>query len=101
VRMGILLALRRLQRPEITTFLQDHDPALVLEAARAINDAPINGGLKELAGLIDHPTTSEPLLRRVLNANFHYGTTETARALPGFAARAEASDDMRVEALEE
>src|SRR5207302_9734675 len=33
VRMGILLALRRLQRAEITTFLQDRDPALVLEAA--------------------------------------------------------------------
>jgi quinoprotein glucose dehydrogenase len=101
VRMGVLLALRRLQRSEITRFLDDKDQGLVLEAARAINDEPINGGMKELAGLIDRPTHSEPLLRRVLNANFHYGTPETASALAAFAAKADGADNMRVEALEE
>jgi quinoprotein glucose dehydrogenase len=101
VRMGVLLALRRLQRSEITMFLDDKDDALVLEAARAINDEPINGGLKELAALIDRKTRSEPLLRRVLNANFHYGTPETVKGLATFAARADAADDMRVEALQE
>ena len=101
VRMSVLLALRRLQRAEITLFLQDKDPALVLEAARAINDQPINGGMKELAALIDHASSSEPLTRRVLNANFHYGTPETAKALAAFATRADGADNMRVEALEE
>jgi len=42
VRMGVLLTMRRLQRSEISMFLQDADPAIVLEAARAINDQPIN-----------------------------------------------------------
>ena len=44
VRMGVLLALRRLGDPEIARFLNDPDPRLVLEAARAINDVPIASG---------------------------------------------------------
>ncbi|HZR18589.1 MAG TPA: PVC-type heme-binding CxxCH protein [Verrucomicrobiae bacterium] len=124
VRMGVLLALRRLQRPEIAAFVHDPDPALVLEAARAINDVPINGAMHELATLVEsaamqrflggaplvpesvprpaaHQLGLEALLRRVLNANFHFGTPETATALAAFAARAEPPEDMRVEALEE
>jgi quinoprotein glucose dehydrogenase len=124
VRMGVLLALRRLQRPEIASFLEDKDPALVLEAARAINDEPINGGMEQLAELIDSPALTrflggapmvpasvpkegahalgtEALLRRVLNANFHFGTAESAKALAVFASRTDAPENMRVEALQE
>jgi quinoprotein glucose dehydrogenase len=101
VRMAALLALRRLQRGEIAVFLKDADPAIVLEAARAINDEPINGAMPDLAALIESPAASEPLLRRVLNANFHFGTRESAKALAGFAARGEAGENMRVEALDE
>jgi quinoprotein glucose dehydrogenase len=124
LRMGVLLALRRLQRPEIAVFLHDANPALVLEAARAINDEPINGAMQELASLIASPALNrfiageplipstaskeetqvlglEALLRRVLNANFHFGTTETAGALATFAARPDAPAKMRGEALEE
>ena len=50
-RMGVLLALRRHQHPAIAKFLTDKDPLLVLEAARAINDAPINEAMPELAKL--------------------------------------------------
>ncbi len=116
VRMGVLLAMRRLHRAELTIFLKDPEPALVLEAARAINDEPINGGMSDLAALIGASVVSAsahgapaardedfnfPLLRRVLNANFHLGTTESANALASFAARADATETMRVEALEE
>jgi quinoprotein glucose dehydrogenase len=124
VRMGVLLAFRRLQRPEISIFLKDPNPALVLEAARAINDEPVNGAMHELAELIDSPAMHgflsgaplvpnsvpeearsklglEALLRRVLNANFHFGTPTTAAALAKFAARADAPENMRVEALAE
>src|SRR5262249_42381858 len=115
VRMGSLLALRRLNRPETVLFLKDKDPALVLEAARAIYDQPINGALPELAALIDSEALTrflrgqplvpaavpkaavqelglEALLRRVLNANLHVGTANTARALAGFAARPDAPE---------
>ena len=34
VRMGVLLAMRRLGDPEIGRFLKDADPRIVLEAAR-------------------------------------------------------------------
>src|SRR5262249_44338361 len=88
-------------RAEITTFLHDSDPALVLEAARAINDEPINGGWRELAALIEKPTIDEALLRRVLNANLHYGTPDTAKALAAFASRGESPEKMRVEAVQE
>ncbi|HVU99723.1 MAG TPA: PVC-type heme-binding CxxCH protein, partial [Verrucomicrobiae bacterium] len=104
VRMGVLLALRRLQRPEITRFLADKDQRIVLETARAINDEPINGAMPELAALISKPafaTSGEPLIRRVLNANFRFGTPDTARALAAFAGLKAASAPMRVEALEE
>jgi quinoprotein glucose dehydrogenase len=114
VRMGALLAMRRLQSPEITMFLHDHDPEIVLEAARAINDEPINGAAPNLAMLItnapsDSPSSSggdgrgeeEALLRRILNANFHLGTTQSAKALAAFAGRNDAPDNMRAEALEE
>ena len=101
VRMGALLALRRLHRAEIAMFLNDSDPALVLEAARAINDEPIDGAWRELAALSDKPIQDEALLRRVLNANLHYGTRDTAKALAAFAARSEAPEKMRAEALDE
>jgi quinoprotein glucose dehydrogenase len=101
IRLGAVLALRRMQRGEIALFLKDADPAIVLEAARAINDEPINGAMADLAGLIENPTASEPLLRRVLNANFHFGTRDSAKALAGFATRGEVEENMRVEALEE
>lgn len=101
VRMGALLAMRRLHRSEIAMFLKDPDSSLVLEAARAINDEPINGAMQELAALVTQTTTSEPLLRRVLNANFHFGTTKTAGALATFAMKGEAPENMRIEALQE
>jgi len=99
VRMGALLTLRRWQRAEIARFLNDPDPALVLEAARAINDQPINGADVELAGLIGKPLQDEALLRRVINANRRHGTPATAQALAEFAARTGPPASMQVEAL--
>ena len=61
--LGVLLALRRLEQPEVARFLDDPEPpARSLEAARAINDVPIDGGAAELAALAE-PTerSSEPL----------------------------------------
>ena len=96
VRMAALLAMRRLERPEIAQFLADEDPWLVIEAARAINDVPIAAALPQLAALIARPTADEQLMFRVLNANFR---TAAARPLADFAVRDDASDALRAEAL--
>ena len=92
--MGALLALRRMENPAMARFLHDADPRLVLEAARAIHDLPINSAMPELASLIgersittnafrDRLSTDfdgrDAMLRRVLNANFRFGECRKCR----------------------
>ena len=128
VRLGACLALRRLMHPGIAQFLDDPDPRIVLEAARAIADLPIGPALPKLAALVarhsnvvspgratpsvppakeaDAPTRHwnvelrEPLLRRALNAHFRLGQPTNALALAAFAARNNAPEALRIEALE-
>jgi len=100
-RLGVLLALRRLHRPEIAQFLADTDRSLILEAARAINDEPIEEATASLAELADQPNLSPALLRRVLNANFRLGKVENAAVVTRFAADASVSEPIRLEALTE
>ena len=104
VRMGSLLALRRLEDPRVAQFLHDSDPLVVLEAARAINDLPLPAAMPQLAKLSDEPLigdgpTRDALLRRVLNANFRLGMAENAAAVARFAARGDAPESLRIEAL--
>jgi quinoprotein glucose dehydrogenase len=101
VRLAVLLVYRRLESPDVAQFLDDPEPRLVLEAARAIYDVPIADALPRLAALVTRPQLSEPLAYRVLNANFRLGGTVQAAALARFAARADVSDTLRVEALQE
>ena len=99
-RMGVLLAFRRLGRPEVSRFLDDPDPALVLEAARAINDAPIEGATPRLAAMLDRPKgLPEFLLFRAINANLRLGGPEAATRLADFAGMADAPEAIRAEAL--
>ncbi|PAW79740.1 MAG: hypothetical protein B9S33_18930 [Pedosphaera sp. Tous-C6FEB] len=159
VRLGACLALRRLMHPGIAQFLDDPDPRIVLEAARAIADLPIEPALPKLAALttLKLPTrASAPslpqsggegrgeearppakqgsplpnplparasqgegagaprvsdvtalsselnafILRRALNAHFRLGQPTNALALAAFAARSDAPESLRVEALE-
>ncbi|MBI3878959.1 MAG: HEAT repeat domain-containing protein [Verrucomicrobia bacterium] len=107
VRLGALLAMRRLEMPEIGMFLTDADPRLVLEAARAINDAPIEAAMPQLAVFLN----SEPAIgnlpsavggfaaRRSINANFRLGKIENAQALIAFAENENAPEALRTEAL--
>ena len=127
VRMGALLALRRLQRSEVAAFLGDANPTVALEAVRAINDLPIEGALAELAKLgsvdallrsVDKQRQRSPrvapkgaalvdasvdnvsaLLRRVVNANYRLGKAEHAQRLSEIALNSQAPESVRVEAL--
>ncbi|RPH37310.1 MAG: heme-binding protein, partial [Planctomycetota bacterium] len=93
VRMAALVALRKLQRPEVAAFLQDADPRLVLEAARAIYDTPIPKAMAELADLTRAPARA---LLRAVNAAFRLGQAER---LATTAVDATVPVDVRIEAL--
>jgi quinoprotein glucose dehydrogenase len=111
LRMAALLALRRLERPDVARFLNDTDPAIAVEAARAINDVPINSAMPQLAAAMttaprvfgaDSKVSSDistPFFRRALNASFRLGTKENAAELARFAAMDAAPEALRVEAL--
>jgi quinoprotein glucose dehydrogenase len=96
VRMAALVALRKLGRTEVSAFLEDADPALVLEAARAIYDTPIPGSMPALADLLPRKAPERALLRAV-HAAYRLGKAD---ALAGFAANATAPAAPRVEALQ-
>jgi quinoprotein glucose dehydrogenase len=102
VRMGVLLAMRRLQSPEIARFLDDPEPRLAREAARAIYDVPIEGALPTLAARIERPApgADAPLLRRVINAAARRGTAADAAGLARLAAERDVPESVRVEALQ-
>ncbi|MBL8798913.1 MAG: HEAT repeat domain-containing protein [Planctomycetia bacterium] len=100
VRLGVLLALRRLERPEIAVFLDDADPGLLLEAVRAIHDLPITAALPALAALPARPRLPEPVYARLVNANFRIGDAEAAGRLATLAASSAAPAPLRVAALD-
>jgi len=101
VRMAVLLALRRTSDPDAARYLNDADPLLVTEAARAIDDAPIDAAMSKLAELVHRSGLSLPLGYRVLNANFRLGGKDNAEAVAAYAGRADATEELRIEALKE
>ncbi len=100
VRRAAVVALRRLRSRELTKFLKDKSPLVVLDAARAIHDAPVPVAMSALAALIDEPIANQELARRVLNANYRIGTPAEATKLAEFAGDVSADADMRIEALD-
>lgn len=102
LRMGALLVLRHADDPRIAHFLQDPDPLIVVEAARAIYDRPIDGAMPALAALL--PTlepapaadrqTARALHRRAIGANVRLRSAAGAGALARYAA-----DERQLEAL--
>lgn len=99
-RMGVLLALRRLQSPRVAMFLASAEPALVAEAARAIYDAPIEAALPALAALVAREELDEPTFLRALAASHRLRGAEHAAAVAAVALRPDAADARRVAALE-
>lgn len=95
-RLATVLAMRRLQDYRITRFLTDSSPAVVLEAARAINDEPIAAGLPALASLIDGRELPDPMLRRVLNACYRLGEPAHAASVALFAADSSRPEVLRL-----
>lgn len=100
VRLGALLAMRRLHRPEVAMFLYDPKPTVALEATRAIYDEPITNAFGQLAARITQPTLPRAAMKRVLHANRQLGNLENALALTEFAATTNFIPELRIEALD-
>jgi quinoprotein glucose dehydrogenase len=102
VRLAVLLVLRQSGDPRIETFLRDADPLLVVEAARAIYDWPIDAAMPSLAALSERiePASEEDLQtgqalhRRVIGANVRVRSEAGARALAEYA-----RDESQLESL--
>ena len=100
VRLASVVALRRQVSPLVAGFLQDTDPAVVTEAARAIHDSDgIPEALPELAARIDAPDLSEPAMFRVINAGLRLGTADHAKKILDLALNESVPLNFREEAL--
>ena len=121
IRIASLIAMRRQQLPEVSQFLTDKDPRIVVEAARAISDVPIAAAYPQLAALAHEPSRlnvnydfhgasvaafgmkiaplTEPLTLRVVNAGFRSGTADGASGLAQLAADPSVIERGRTEAL--
>jgi putative heme-binding domain-containing protein len=101
VRMGAVLALRRLESPELVKFLSDSEELIVTEAARAIHDDfSVPAALPALGALLS--TTSfqnEPLIRRAISANQRVGKEENLNHLIAYLAKTNSPEVLRTEAL--
>ena len=87
VRLAAVVALRRSASVRLADFLADKDARVVAEAARAINDLPVEAALPALAALADEsarftgltsvapeqPSPRDAILRRIVNANRRVG----------------------------
>lgn len=103
VRIGAVVALRRLHSPAVAAFLADADPQVRSEAARAIHDDhSIPAALPALAALASNASamTDEPVARRVLSANFRTATPESGKRLLAAARDTTLAEPLRIEALE-
>lgn len=100
VRLAAVVALRRLNVPAVADFLGDANQRVVVEAARAINDALIDDATAKLAAIEVTPDTPAPLLRRVLNANYRLGKKANAKGVIGVAANRKMPFTMKQEAFE-
>jgi quinoprotein glucose dehydrogenase len=101
LRTAAVLVLRKLHNQNIALFLSDEDEYIVTEAARGINDdTSIEGALPALAATLKETRfTSEPLLRRAINAALRVGGDKELDLLITFASRTDINDNIKAEAL--
>ncbi len=99
-RLGVLLAMRRHGDPAIDQFLKDGDSSLVAEAARAINDEPIEAAQSSLADLLSTPGLDDNTLRRSMNACYRRGLAEDASSVARIAGGVGHSDAIQTVAAQ-
>ncbi len=102
VRLAAVIALRRLNSPDLSKFLRDSDPKVMDEAIRAICDTNLVSQRPAVAAILDNLGTrswSPFMLRRLIHNSYRVGTAEDAARLLQFAANAQNPQKERKEAL--
>ena len=109
VRLAVLLALRRMHDPAVQVFLEDPEPRIAAEAARAINDLPIDEAMPALVDRIESFRTDSAangltpadrsILWRAINAAFRAGGNDEASAIAAVALNPRYDVELRQEAL--
>ncbi|MBX2951020.1 MAG: HEAT repeat domain-containing protein [Leadbetterella sp.] len=101
LRLAAVLVMRKWQDPELARSLNDADPYIVAEAARAINDdLSVKEALPALAALVNrHEIGSEVIMRRAINAALRVGGEKQLNDLIAYARDAAAPGVLRGEAL--
>ncbi|GMQ27597.1 HEAT repeat domain-containing protein [Algoriphagus confluentis] len=101
VRLGAVVALRRMESPELVRFLNDSNEWVVTEAARAIHDDfSIPEAMPALGALLS--TTefqNEALIRRAISANQRLGNVENLNHLLVYLGKPGISEALRMETL--
>jgi quinoprotein glucose dehydrogenase len=105
VRLAALLVMRRWKDAGIARFLEDDETWIVTEAARAINDLPLDTATGKLAALAHQFSSGDSssempdaLARRIVNANFRLGGA-AVEAVVGMAANSSLPVATRHDAL--
>ena len=99
VRLTAVLALRRMEAPEVAEFLADSDNVVATEAARAVYDLPLRPAFPRLAAMLDGPARPLPVQRRALAAAVYLGTSADAGRVAAFAVRPDTLSLQRSAAL--
>ncbi|MEL6357275.1 MAG: HEAT repeat domain-containing protein, partial [Bacteroidota bacterium] len=101
LRTAAVVALRRMKSPSVAAFLSDEEEFVATEAARAVNDDySIEAALPALANALTNSRfSSEPFVRRAINANVRVGTAENIDVLMAYVKDTIAPPAMRAEAL--
>jgi quinoprotein glucose dehydrogenase len=101
LRTAAILVLRKLKNPAIKVFLNDASEDLVTETARAINDdLSIEAALPDLAKMLENTQfSSEPLVRRAINAALRVGGEKELEMLINFTKRKDISNELKAEAF--
>lgn len=101
VRIAAVVALGKMKSPALAQFLADKSEFVVTNAARAIGDDEfVKPALPALARLLEQTNfTSEPLLRRIVNANLYEGSNASSTRLATFAQRKNIAGALRAEAI--
>jgi quinoprotein glucose dehydrogenase len=101
LRTAAVLVLRRLKSEKIAVFLNDNDEYIATEVARAINDdLSIINAMPALVEMLNQSKfSSEPLLRRAINAALRVGNNASLTQLINFTKRQDISDVLRAEAI--